>query len=99
MHHSTKPQVTSLKAEFQLRVREAEALRLQLARAESTLAAATGLLDKLSGERRRWESQLAALAVGLSALPLEALLAAAAALHLSSRAQHVRAAVMAEWAG
>ena len=35
-------QVSDLKASFQLSVREAEALRLQLAKAEETLAAATG---------------------------------------------------------
>jgi hypothetical protein len=38
-------QVARLKAQFQLSVREAEALRLQLAAAEGTLAAATGRLS------------------------------------------------------
>jgi hypothetical protein len=35
-------QVVSLKAEFQARIREAEALKLQLARAEGTVNAASG---------------------------------------------------------
>lgn len=36
-------QVSSLKAEFQLRIREAEALKLELGRAQDTLSAATGV--------------------------------------------------------
>jgi hypothetical protein len=57
-----------------------------------------GLLDKLSGERGRWASQLSSLASGLAALPLEALLAAAGVVHLSGQPEDVRAAVSAEWA-
>lgn len=60
---------------------------------------AAGLLEKLSGERSRWGAQLAALASGLAALPLEALLAAAAVVHLSSQPEGARAAVMGEWTG
>lgn len=52
------PQVVQLKASFQQRIGEAEALKLQLARAEATLDAATSLLGKLSGEKGRWQTQV-----------------------------------------
>jgi dynein heavy chain 2 len=41
-------QVTALKTDFQMRIREAEALKLELARAEATLSAATGMLVYLT---------------------------------------------------
>jgi dynein heavy chain 2 len=50
--------VGSLKTSFQQRIGEAEALKLQLGRAEATLAAATSLLGKLSGEKSRWQGQV-----------------------------------------
>lgn len=59
----------------------------------------SGLLDKLSGERERWDGQLQSLAASLATLRLEALLAAAGVVHLSSRPEDVRLAVMTEWTG
>jgi hypothetical protein len=64
----------------------------------SRRAADAGLLDMLSGERERWGAQLGALAAGLRSLPLEALLAAAAVVHLGGAPEDERAEATAEWA-
>lgn len=59
MHACTfpRPQVVQLKRDFKLKISEAEALKLDLERAENTLNAATSLLRKLAGEKERWERQ------------------------------------------
>jgi hypothetical protein len=63
------------------------------------LVCVPGLLDKLAGERERWGSQVEGLAASLKSLPLEALLAAAAVVHLGSRPESARTEMMTEWAG
>lgn len=50
--------MVQLKHDFQLKISEAESLKLDLEKAESTLGAATSLLGKLSGEKGRWEEQV-----------------------------------------
>ncbi|KAF6261448.1 ATP-binding dynein motor region D5-domain-containing protein [Scenedesmus sp. NREL 46B-D3] len=90
-------QVVRLKAEFQARIREAEALKLQLARAEGTVNAASDLLSKLSGERSRWAQQLAALDGQLAELPRAALAVAAFITYLPAHPEDVRERVMQDW--
>jgi hypothetical protein len=55
------------------------------------------LLSKLSGERKRWQQQLASFASGLQQLPKDALMTAAFITYLSSQPEDVRAAVTQEW--
>lgn len=86
-----------LKGDFQARTREAEALKMQLARAEETLAGATDLLDKLGGERARWEQQLGGLGSELAALPAAVLAAAGFVTYLPGQPEDVRNRVMQEW--
>jgi dynein heavy chain 2 len=57
--------VVQLKREFQVRIGEAEALKLDLSKAEATLGAATSLLAKLSGERGRWQTQARAICASI----------------------------------
>ena len=51
--------VAELKADFQKRTAEAETLKVSLAKAEAVLGSAQTLLEKLSGERGRWEEMAA----------------------------------------
>jgi len=90
-------QVVTLRADFQARVAEAEALKLQLAKAEATLGAATDLLAKLGGERGRWGEQLAGLSKSLEGLPMSALAAAGFVTYLPSLPEDVRTRVVADW--
>ena len=51
--------VVELRDDFSKRTAEAEALKVSLQKAEETLGAAQTLLEKLSGERGRWEEMAA----------------------------------------
>lgn len=55
------------------------------------------LLSKLSGERDRWNKQLAGLDRQLSELPMTALLAAAFVTYLPAYPEDVRAKVLQDW--
>ena len=90
--------VGALKLDFQRSVREAEALRLELQKAEAAVAAAGTLLGQLAGERARWAAQEAALAGAREALPKEALAAAGFVVHLAGQPEGARAAAATEWA-
>jgi dynein heavy chain 2 len=59
---------------------------------------AADLLGKLSGERSRWEQQLADLDGQLTKLPISALLLAAFVTYLPAHPQHVRDKVLPAWA-
>ena len=50
--------VASLKGEFEQKKGEEIELKTSLGKAEATLNAATSLLDKLSGEKERWQKQV-----------------------------------------
>ena len=50
--------VASLKGEFEQKKGEEIELKTSLGKAEATLNAATSLLDKLSGEKERWQNQV-----------------------------------------
>ena len=50
--------VASLKGEFEQKKGEEIELKTSLGKAEATLDAATSLLDKLSGEKERWQNQV-----------------------------------------
>lgn len=50
--------VVSLKHDFEARKGEEIELKVSLGKAEGTLSSALGLLQKLSGEKERWEHQV-----------------------------------------
>eukprot|EP00899_Mesostigma_viride_P029629 jgi/Mesvir1/9851/Mv22388-RA.1 len=90
--------VSRLKADFAKRTGEAEALKINLQKAQDQLAAAESLLGKLSGERVRWHKQVTELQTELGEMPLNSLLAAAFIVYLPSQQEKFRADHLASWA-
>jgi len=89
--------VIQLKDNFGQRTSEAEALKLQLKKAEETLGVAQNLLGKLSDEKNRWEGQVKQLESQLKSLPYDSLLAAAFVVYLSDADEVIREETMKEW--
>ncbi|KAG8470560.1 hypothetical protein KFE25_008981 [Diacronema lutheri] len=90
--------VATLKSNFQKKTAEAENLRVSLERAETTLAAALRLIEKLGGERGRWDAQLQQLNAEMGRVPGKALMAAAFITYLADEEEATRAAAIARWA-
>lgn len=91
--------VAELKAAFQKRTAEAETLRMQLQRTEDTLARARALLEKLGGEKGRWEATVKGAQARLAVLPRQALVAAAFMAYLPGSPEDVRRSATAAWLG
>ena len=89
--------VKKLKATFGKVTGEAETLKVELERTNSTLTAAQSLLDKLSGEQERWEATVAELSGGLDALTNHAMLAAGFISYLGGCDEDVRAEMVQTW--
>lgn len=68
--------VVELKSDFAKRTAEAESLKRSLGEAEEVLGAAQELLEKLSGERERWDHTMKGLLSASSALPAHSILSA-----------------------
>lgn len=79
-----------MKKDFQSKTSEAELLKFNLGKAEDTLKQAQMLLGKLSGEKDRWEEQIAKLSHDLDMLPVNTLLSAAFITYLTSESEDVR---------
>ena len=90
-------EVVEMKEEFGRRTSEAEALKLNLKKAEDQLEAAERLLDKLGGEKDRWSDQIFSIDVALKALPLNSLLAAGFIAYLPALPEDRRAEMMSRW--
>ena len=90
-------EVVEMKEEFGRRTSEAEALKLNLKKAEDQLEAAERLLGKLGGEKDRWSEQVISIDVALKALPLNSLLAAGFIAYLPAAAEDRRAATTSRW--
>ncbi|KAL0047749.1 hypothetical protein WJX82_010930, partial [Trebouxia sp. C0006] len=90
-------QVVSLKGEFESKKGLEIELKNSLAKAEATLTAASALLGKLSGEKSRWEAQVAEFTQVLQQLPTGALLAAAFITYLGKEPEDVRQAKLTQW--
>ncbi|KAJ1640034.1 dynein heavy chain and region D6 of dynein motor-domain-containing protein [Pavlovales sp. CCMP2436] len=89
--------VKGLKQNFQQKTAEAEGLKLSLDRAETTLSAALQLIEKLGGERGRWDRQLQELTAELRRVPHKAMMAAAFITYLADEEEATRAATIARW--
>jgi dynein heavy chain 2 len=90
-------EVVEMKLEFGRRTSEAEALKLNLKKAQDSLFAAERLLGKLGGEKDRWKGQVVSLDADLKALPLNALLAAGFIAYLASSPEDTRVATLGRW--
>lgn len=89
--------VVDLKNDFAKRTAEAESLKVSLQKAEEVLAAAQELLEKLSGERKRWDVTMKELTSASGALPGNALLAAGFLSYLADEQEHVRVEMQNSW--
>ena len=89
--------VIEMKNEFGRRTSEAEALKLNLKKAEDQLYAAERLLGKLGGEKDRWSEQVLSLDGDLKALPLNSLLAAGFIAYLPSLPEDLRTQTLGQW--
>eukprot|EP00327_Prymnesium_parvum_P015469 CAMPEP_0113281722 /NCGR_PEP_ID=MMETSP0008_2-20120614/28451_1 /TAXON_ID=97485 /ORGANISM="Prymnesium parvum" /LENGTH=3313 /DNA_ID=CAMNT_0000132155 /DNA_START=19 /DNA_END=9960 /DNA_ORIENTATION=- /assembly_acc=CAM_ASM_000153 len=89
--------VVDLKNDFAKRTAEAESLKVSLQKAEEVLGAAQELLEKLSGERSRWDITMKDLMGASSALPAHSLLSAAFVAYLADEQEKVRAEMLKEW--
>jgi dynein heavy chain 2 len=86
-----------MKEEFGRRTSEAEALKLNLKKAEDQLEAAERLLGKLGGEKDRWSDQVISIDVALKALPLNSLLAAGFIAYLPAAPEDRRLETTSRW--
>ena len=71
---------------------------MSLKQAEDTLSSAQTLLEKLGGERGRWDAMATSLNGDLGAIAANALLSAGFVTYLADEQEAFRAQVLAEWA-
>lgn len=90
-------QVSTLKTDFAKKTSEAETLRVGLEKAEGTVNAARNLLDKLGGEKGRWQSQVKTLEGDLAQLPLHSLMTSAYVTYLPMLPEEARNKVQEDW--
>lgn len=89
--------VEGLREEFSKKVKEAERLRGKLTTAEEELHRAEELLDKLSGEKKRWATEAADIREANHTMPKRAILSAAFMVYLPAATEGVRQEFMKKW--
>ncbi|KAJ3215292.1 Cytoplasmic dynein 2 heavy chain 1 [Dinochytrium kinnereticum] len=89
--------VTALREDFGSKTRDAETLRSNLEKASATIKASQGLLEKLSGEGKRWQAQVKAIYENVSSLTKNALLSAAFITYLTPASEDLRQKCVGEW--
>eukprot|EP00397_Hematodinium_sp_SG-2012_P003885 GEMP01003895.1.p1 GENE.GEMP01003895.1~~GEMP01003895.1.p1 ORF type:complete len:1122 (+),score=230.34 GEMP01003895.1:113-3367(+) len=89
--------VGDLQNEFNDRTREAELLRLDLLRTNETLTKAHSLMDKLSGEKNRWEDQTLEIQRHADQLPAYSVMAAGYLTYLGYFGEDIRAEQREKW--
>ncbi|KAI8896032.1 dynein heavy chain and region D6 of dynein motor-domain-containing protein [Globomyces pollinis-pini] len=89
--------VATLREDFGSKTREAESLRAGLERALEIMHRSQGLLEKLSGEGKRWHSQYQEIDVFLKSLPRNALLSAAFMVYLAGKPEDFRQKTTQKW--
>ncbi|XP_056634261.1 cytoplasmic dynein 2 heavy chain 1 [Diorhabda sublineata] len=82
--------VAKLKEQLSVYTKEAAEIEIDLNRAQSTLAAAEGLVGKLGNEYYRWKKQLQELSQEIEILPKHCLLMAAFMTYMSSESEQKR---------
>ena len=91
--------VQELKNDFAKRTAEAETLKASLQKAEDVLSSAQEMLDKLSGERTRWDTMMTELNGQIGAMAGSALLSAGFLVYLADETEQTRAQMLSEWQG
>ncbi|KAJ3307863.1 Cytoplasmic dynein 2 heavy chain 1, partial [Blyttiomyces sp. JEL0837] len=89
--------VQALRDDFGNKTRDAETLRANLEKASETIHQSQGLLEKLSGEGKRWQSQARAMKESIADLPKNALLSAAFITYLGGASEDIRSKYKGEW--
>ncbi|KAJ3197037.1 Cytoplasmic dynein 2 heavy chain 1 [Irineochytrium annulatum] len=89
--------VSALRDDFGSKTRDAETLRSSLDKASGIIKSSQGLLEKLSGEGKRWEVQVKEIYDNLLLLPKNALLSAAFITYLSGTSEDIRLKYISEW--
>ncbi|KAJ3309792.1 Cytoplasmic dynein 2 heavy chain 1 [Boothiomyces sp. JEL0838] len=89
--------VEALREDFGSKTREAESLRAGLERAMEIMTRAQGLLEKLSGEGKRWNIQFQELETHLKQLPRNAMLSAAFIVYLAGASEDQRQSAIEKW--
>ncbi|XP_065833043.1 cytoplasmic dynein 2 heavy chain 1-like isoform X2 [Oscarella lobularis] len=82
--------VAGMRDTFETRTTEAARLRVELEKAQETIAAAETLVGKLKGEHKRWSGQVLELTAELEHLPERALLAAGFITYLGAAPEDLR---------
>jgi dynein heavy chain 2 len=89
--------VELLRNNFTEKTREAETLRLGLEKALGIMERAQGLLEKLSGEGMRWNTQSSQIQSSLNQLPISALLSSAFIIYLAGAPEDIRSEYQQKW--
>lgn len=89
--------VAELRDGFTGKTREADALKLSLQKANTTIKIAQNLLEKLSGEGNRWTAQSKEISECLKNAPLNTLLSSAFITYLAGQPEHIRSEVCSYW--
>jgi dynein heavy chain 2 len=89
--------VAALREDFGSKTRDAETLRANLQKASEVIKNSSKLLDKLSGEGKRWKAQVKDINNSLECLPRNALLASAFITYLTASSEDNRQKFVDEW--
>jgi dynein heavy chain 2, cytosolic len=89
--------VKELREGFSEKCKEAERLRAKLQAAEAELAKAKELLDKLSGEKNRWDLEVKAIREANDSMPKRALVAAGFLTYLGQETEDGRRRYLKTW--
>jgi dynein heavy chain 2 len=90
-------QVAELKVTFAKSTGEAEKLKIELEAAEEKIQKASVLLEKLSGEKGRWQSSLGEISNAIKSVPSEALISSAYINYLANKDEAVRNEKLGSW--
>jgi dynein heavy chain 2 len=89
--------VSELRTEFEDRTGEAQVLRVDLERANATLAKAQSMMAKMSGEQQRWALQVQEIRQDAELLSTHACLSAAYCTYLGHVSEDIRQQANASW--
>ncbi|KAJ3088912.1 Cytoplasmic dynein 2 heavy chain 1 [Quaeritorhiza haematococci] len=89
--------VAALRDDFGHKTREVEVLRASLDKSTQIIKTAQGLLEKLSGEGKRWSVQAKGIQDSVSNLPTSILLASGFINYLGGASEDIRAKLTNDW--
>uniref|UniRef100_A0A915PL62 Cytoplasmic dynein 2 heavy chain 1 n=1 Tax=Setaria digitata TaxID=48799 RepID=A0A915PL62_9BILA len=89
--------VAELKQNFEVLMKEAAQIKIDLDKEQETINVAGTLVDRLSGEYSRWQEQIGNLQNELNSLEKGSLLSSAFVTFLGSESEQARSEIMAKW--